>query len=87
VGCFTVAKCCVKLARIGRELRADDTDLCNGVSDSAHLVIMRRREKQRAKLKRIGEKLGLVIEHQTDPRGATVKVWADKIDGRLLACF
>lgn len=35
----------------------------------------------------IGAKLGIVVSTQRDPRGASVKLWADKEDGKALGCF
>ena len=42
---------------------------------------LERLEKRAADL---GTELGVVVTTQRDPRGAAVKVWADKEDGRLL---
>lgn len=35
----------------------------------------------------IGLVLGIVVTAQRDPRGASIKLWADKEEGRMLACF
>ncbi len=89
---YTLSACSVarnldQLARLAAGLSRDDTALCNGVSDAAHTEYMARRARRRKRLAVIGAELGVTIEHQTDPRGATIKVWADKVEGRLLACF
>jgi hypothetical protein len=41
--------------------------------------------EKRAEL--IGKELGLVVTTQRDPRGQSVKVWADKEDGQQLGGF
>ncbi len=84
---YTIAAYCSSLASMGVTLKRYDTARCNGVTDEEDARIERRLTSAHAKLGRSANVLGVEIEHQTDPRGATIKVWADKAEGRLIACF
>ncbi len=84
---YTIAAYCNSLAAMGVTLKRYDEARCNGVSEDEDARIERRLTSAHAKLGRIAKVLGVEIEHQTDPRGATIKVWADRVDGRLIACF
>ena len=44
-------------------------------------------ERLEKRAEAIGAELGCVVETQRDPRGASVKIWADKVEGRMLGCF
>lgn len=46
-----------------------------------------RLERLEARAEKVGRELGIVVTHQRDPRGAALKLWADKEDGRMLGCF
>ncbi len=85
ISAYSVASACDRLARLARTLKRYDEANCNGEVSDATLDKVRAR--YRKTLARISTELGVTVEHQTDPRGATIKVWADKVEGRLLACF
>ena len=43
-----------------------------------------RCEKLQKRAEALGTELGLIVSHCTDPRGAPIRLWADKEDGRSL---
>lgn len=87
VSSYTLAKEIGRIASIARTLHTLDEASCNGTIDDEKYE--KQVERYRNTLRLITEELGncFVIEHQRDPRGATIKVWADKVDGNQIAYF
>jgi hypothetical protein len=81
-----------RLARLARALKRHDEDRCNGTIGSSEWIldyaksdrIVARLEER---VQAVAKELGVVVQHQRDPRGPTLKLWADKVDGRLLGCL
>ncbi len=87
ISSYSLAISITKIARIAKTLHKLDEASCNGtIEDEACEKQVNRYRKQ---LDEVTEELGkcFVIEHQRDPRGATIKIWADKRDGRQIAYF
>lgn len=60
---------------------------CGGTREGAHTYANCAGAKVYAlesRAEAIGLELGLVVTTQSDPRGAPIKLWADKEDGRSL---
>lgn len=100
---YSIALTLGRLARIAKTLhqlyeRACDEDvpqcdvcagaICEGRSlhtpTRCHYA---RVERLEARAVFLGRELGIVVTTQRDPRGAAVKMWADKEDGRMLGYF
>ncbi len=99
---FGVAQRLDKLARIARTLHRyyewqcnDDTSAhtcldCGGTRKGPHTYANCAGAKVYAlqeRAEKLGVELGIVVENQTDPRGAPIKLWADKVDGHSLGCI
>ena len=99
VSAYSIATKLDKLARIARTLHRyyewqcnEDTSphtckACGGSREGGHTFTNCAGAKVytlQGRAEKIGADLGIVVENQTDPRGAPVKLWADKVDGRSL---
>ncbi len=87
VSSYRLALAISKIASIARTLHKMDEAACNGTIEDNNYE--KQVERYRNQLQQITEELGscFVIEHQRDPRGATIKIWADKRDGKQIAYF
>lgn len=96
---FRIANALDKLARLARTLTRyyvwqgnENTDphtckACGGSRPGPHTYTNCAGAKVYAlqsRAEKIGEELGLFVENQTDPRGASIKVYADSTSQRLL---
>lgn len=100
---YSIASDLDKLARIARTLHRLYEDACNepvracfSCENSTHETSANHKpstchyarcERLEKRAETIGTELGIVVTHQRDPRGAPIKLWADKEDGRSLGYF
>ena len=94
---FRVASTVDRLARIARTLHRlyevqcnepiECCDACGSVAGRKHVpaqCFYARLERLEKRAEKIGKEIGIIVTHQRDPRGAALKLWADKEDGRSL---
>ncbi len=99
---YSIATKLDKLARIARTLHrlyevacSDPIDICEDCKSSGsgaedHVpsrCFYARLERLEKRARDLGAELGIVVTTQRDPRGASVKLWADREDGRALGVF
>lgn len=86
---YRVAVALDKLSRIATTLRRVYTDMCNGtIGNSEWILDQSKADRYASRLESraalIGQQIGIVVTCQRDPRGAPIKLWADREDGRAL---
>ena len=81
---YRLASMLSQLARKGATLHHRYEVACNDPVDQA---FGRATERLEASAEKLGREMGVTVECQRDPRGAAVKIWADRVDGRLSGVF